>query len=95
MLFSKRFGLALTEYDRALTLTLEKQPRVQRGLIGRARTLLEESLDTSPQLRDAPFANKAVISLESGYANAQPDRSETDDRGVKSVKSDEMAILMR
>ena len=71
MVCSKRFGLALSEYTGTLRMAGEKQPRVQRGLVGRARTDLEEALDAWPQLKDVSHAKKTLEGLQSGYAEAQ------------------------
>jgi hypothetical protein len=71
LLCSKRFGLALSEYDDTLRLVREKQPRVARGLLGRARTEAEWSLAEWPQLTGVSHAKRALESLEIGYAEAK------------------------
>ena len=45
MLCSKRFGLALSEYGGTLRLAGEKQPRVQRGLVGPSRWIPRTRMD--------------------------------------------------
>jgi tetratricopeptide (TPR) repeat protein len=71
LLCSKRFGLALNEYDDILRLVREKQPRVARGLLGRARTDIEQSLAEWPQLNGVSHAKRALESLKKGYSEAQ------------------------
>jgi hypothetical protein len=56
--------LGLSQYGDALKLAREKQPRLQRGLIGRAKKDLEESLDAWPELKDASHVKKALESLQ-------------------------------
>jgi len=73
-----RFGLALREYDSALELTAGREPRLQRGLIGRARADLVEAIDDRAQVLSLAHAMRALEALGKAYAGIAKDRGATE-----------------
>lgn len=67
LLCSGRFGLALREYDRALPLAQSLEPAVRRGLIGRTRITLRETLPYWPKLQESPVVQKVLLKLDHAY----------------------------
>lgn len=68
VLCAGRFGLALREYGSALELAAGREPGLQRGLIGRARTDLAEAMADRSQLQTTSHAGKVLSDLDKCYA---------------------------
>ncbi|MCU0896359.1 MAG: tetratricopeptide repeat protein [Burkholderiales bacterium] len=68
ILCSQRYALGLREYEAACASARTKQPEVRRGLIGRARTDLQEAQAQWPRLEQSPHSRKALQYLDEAYS---------------------------
>ena len=68
MLCRGRFALALREFDSASNLAATREPRLYRGLLGRAKAGLAEAIELWPPLRQSAHAHKVLRDLETRYS---------------------------
>jgi hypothetical protein len=68
MLCSNRFALALREFATASKLAAAKEPRLYRGLIGRAKARLLDAVELSPLLGQSPYVHKVLKDLEERHS---------------------------
>jgi hypothetical protein len=68
MLCSNRFALALREFDSVSKLATASEPRLYRGLIGRAKAGLLEAIELLPLLGQSPHVHKVLTDLEKRHS---------------------------